>query len=329
MKLSVLKFYFKACGYWLTVFLLIFFVLSNTASLGSNIWLSEWSNDAYRNNTNNTEIHKSYRLGVYALLGFVQCVISFFSDLVFLFWALNAAKSLHNSMLYSILRSTMEFFESTPTGRIINRFSKDLDASDRTIPESFKSLLRCMFHVISTVLLISVSTPWFLTTLVPVVTIYLLVQVKIQFFYLEINNFWIWLKKLYLIKRYFVASMRQLKRLESVSKSPIFSHFSETLNGVSTVRAYRVQGRFVQKMQYLVNENLTYYFPNNISNRWLALRLELLGNLVTIFAALFAVLGRSTISAGIAALSITYSLNVSWPSDHKMIIFSNLNFKLF
>ena len=108
-----------------------------------------------------------------------------------------------------------------------------------------------------------------------------------------------------------MASMRQLKRLESVSKSPIFSHFSETLNGVSTVRAYRVQGRFVQKMQYLVNENLTYYFPNNISNRWLALRLELLGNLVTIFAALFAVLGRSTISAGIAALSITYSLNVS------------------
>lgn len=69
--------------------------------------------------------------------------------------------------------------------------------------------------------------------------------------------------------------MRQLKRMESASKSPIFSHFSETLTGVTTIRAYNAQNRFIKIMQNHVDENLLYYFPNNISNRWLALRLEL------------------------------------------------------
>lgn len=69
--------------------------------------------------------------------------------------------------------------------------------------------------------------------------------------------------------------MRQLKRMESASKSPIFSHFSETLTGVTTIRAYNAQNRFIKIMQNLVDQNLQYYFPNNISNRWLALRLEL------------------------------------------------------
>jgi len=76
------------------------------------------------------------------------------------------------------------------------------------------------------------------------------------------------------VQRYFVASMRQLKRLESASKSPIFSHFSESLTGVSTIRAFKAEQRFVKTMEQQIDENLVFYFPNIISNRWLALRLE-------------------------------------------------------
>lgn len=180
----------------------------------------------------------------------------------------------------------MEFFESTPSGRIINRFSKDIEATERAIPEAFKSLARCAYHVLFTIMVIIFSTPLFVIALAPIIVIYVLVQ------------------------RYFVASMRQLKRLESASKSPIFSHFSESLTGVSTIRAYRVQKRFIKGMQDHVDESLLFYFPNNISNRWLALRLELLGNFISVFAALFAVLARNNLSAGIAGLSISYSLNV-------------------
>lgn len=100
-----------------------------------------------------------------------------------------AAKQLHNSMLFSILRSTMEFFESTPSGRIINRFSKDIDAAERAIPESFKSVCRCLFHVLFTVIVISSSTPYFLITLLPIIVVYILVQVRKYFEHDKICNY--------------------------------------------------------------------------------------------------------------------------------------------
>lgn len=109
---------------------------------------------------------------------FSQGLLVVFSDLIFLYMTYGAAKALHNSMLFSILRSTMEFFESTPSGRIINRFSKDIDAAERAIPESFKSLSRCLFHVMFTVLVIASSTPLFLASLVPIIIVYIFVQVN-------------------------------------------------------------------------------------------------------------------------------------------------------
>ena len=199
---------------------------------------------------------------------------------------LKSASSMHNKMLNSIMRNKMEFFESTPTGRILNRFSKDVDTVERNIPDSFRRLITCIFQISMTLIIICVATPWFIVTLIPITAIYLF------------------------IRKYFVASMRQLKRMDSASKSPIFSHFSESLTGVSTIRAYKDEKRFITGMQDRIDDNLLYYFPNNISNRWLALRLELIGNLITVFAALFAVLSRNSISAGIAGLSISYSLNV-------------------
>lgn len=68
--------------------------------------------------------------------------------------------------------------------------------------------------------------------------------------------------------------MRQLKRMESSSKAPIISHFTETLDGVATIRAFKCERNFIKKLEARVDDNLIYYYPNNISNRWLALRLE-------------------------------------------------------
>ena len=116
--------------------------------------------------------------------------------------------------------------------------------------------------------------------------------------------------------------MRQLRRLNSVSKSPIFSHFGETLTGVSTIRAYSSEKRFIKEMEKKVDENLCYFYPDTVSNRWLAIRLEFIGTLVTFFACLFAVIGRNSLSGGAAGLSISFSLNVYF---RKII---NLNFLL-
>jgi len=113
------------------------------------------------------------------------------------------------------------------------------------------------------------------------------------------------------VQRYYVATSRQLARLDSATKSPIFSHFSETLTGVSTIRAYESQKRFVSRMHKNMDENNIYVLIANYADRWLGLRLELIGNIITALASLFAVFSRNSLSAGLVGLSISLSLSIS------------------
>lgn len=131
----------------------------------------------------------------------------------------------------------------------------------------------------------SITTPPFLIIIVPIALIY------------------------YFIQRFYVATSRQLKRLESVSRSPIYSHFGETVTGVQTIRAYGQQVRFIEESENKVDQNQICYYPSIISNRWLAVRLEMIGNCIILFAALFAVLGNNQMPS-LVGLSITYCLQV-------------------
>lgn len=99
------------------------------------------------------------------------------AEYVFLKMVMRSSRFLHSSMLFSILRSNMQFFESTPIGRIINRFSKDIEAVENMIPMSYRNLVRCMFQVLITVIMISFVTPYFLIPLVPISIIYYFIQV--------------------------------------------------------------------------------------------------------------------------------------------------------
>lgn len=115
----------------------------------------------------------------------------------------------------------------------------------------------------------------------------------------------------YFIQRFFVATSRQLKRIESVTRSPIYSHFGETIAGQTTIRAYGVQDRFRLTSERHVDHNQQCYYPALVSARWLGVRLEVIGALVLLFAALFAVLARETISSELVGLSITYALQIT------------------
>ena len=169
--------YFKSCSLPLTIIFLITFIFYNGFSVSASFWLSAWSDDLKANSTNYEE-KKYFRLSVFSGLLLSQCVVTFLTDFIFIFMRLRSSKILHDSMLYSILRSTMEFFESTPSGRIINRFSKDVDAVEKSIPDSLKTLIRCILDVLSTILIISYSTPLFLVALLPIAIVYILIQVN-------------------------------------------------------------------------------------------------------------------------------------------------------
>ena len=167
------------------------------------------------------------------------------------------------------------------------RFSADIDTVDQTIPFELTDFSYCFFEVLGVIAVISYSTPLFLTVFLPIFAVYFVVQ------------------------RYYIATSRQLKRLESIKKSPIFSHFTESVSGAATIRAFEQQSRFCAESEAHVANSVRCYYLSWSSNRWLGVRIETIGNFVVFFAAIFAVLGKGLISPGLAGLSITYSLNMT------------------
>ncbi|XP_018568578.1 multidrug resistance-associated protein 1 isoform X9 [Anoplophora glabripennis] len=284
---DVYKHYLKSIGLFLTFATILLNMVFQGFSIGSNVWLGVWANDSSLNvnGTVNTARRDLY-LGVYGALGIGQAVTSVFSELAPGLGCVAAAKGLHQLLTSGVFRSPMTFFDTTPLGRILSRFSKDIEVVDNSLPWYVSDGVYCFFEVIGTIAVISYTTPLFMLVIVPIGLLY------------------------YFIQRFYVATSRQLKRLESVSRSPIYSHFGETVTGVQAIRAYGQQERFISESEYKVDLNQVCYYPSVISNRWLAVRLEMIGNLIILFASLFAVLGKEQ-DPSLVGLSITYALQIT------------------
>ncbi|XP_032595382.1 multidrug resistance-associated protein 1 isoform X2 [Drosophila grimshawi] len=281
---AVYKHYIKSVGIFLSVATLVLNFVFQGFQIGSNLWLTKWSND--KEVENDTGLRNMY-LGVYGAFGVGQGVFAYIAVVIVYCGGLNAAKTLHNKLLHYIMRGSIcRFFDVTPLGRILNNFSADMDVIDEELPATVDSFMTFIFMVLATIVVISISTPIFLAVIVPIAFIY------------------------YFAQRFYVATSRQLMRLESVSRSPIYSHFGETVTGVSTIRAYTVQDRFIDESDGKVDKNQVCKYPSLIANRWLAVRLEMVGNLIILFASLFAVLGGQT-NPGLVGLSVSYALQVT------------------
>nr|XP_035971378.1 multidrug resistance-associated protein 1 isoform X2 [Halichoerus grypus] len=284
VKLSVYWDYMKAIGLFISFLSIFLFLCNHIAALASNYWLSLWTDDPI---VNGTQEHTKVRLSVYGALGISQGISVFGYSMAVSIGGILASRRLHLDLLQNVLRSPMSFFERTPSGNLVNRFSKELDTVDSMIPQVIKMFMGSLFNVIGACIIILLATPIAAIIIPPLGLIYFFVQ------------------------RFYVASSRQLKRLESVSRSPVYSHFSETLLGVSVIRAFEEQERFIRQSDLKVDENQKAYYPSIVANRWLAVRLECVGNCIVLFAALFAVISRHSLSAGLVGLSVSYSLQVT------------------
>nr|CAB3219626.1 multidrug resistance-associated protein 1-like [Phallusia mammillata] len=285
VKLSVFVSYMRSIGYFLSFLICLFFVLQYAAQIYSSIWLSDWSMDPL--NPDGTQNGTQLRLGVYGILGLCQAFMVLSSSLSLTYGAVAAATVMQFDMLCRIVRAPMSFFDTTPLGRLMNRFSKDVYLVDEVIPRTLSSFLMTFFKTAGTFAVIIYSTPLFAVVIVPLLLLY------------------------YFIQRFYVRTSRQLKRLESISRSPIYSHFGESLAGATTIRAYGLQQNFIWENEVKIDTNQMSYYPIVVSNRWLGLRLELVGNCVILFAAIFAVSGKGMIDAGIVGLSISYAMQVT------------------
>ncbi|KAG9466611.1 hypothetical protein GDO78_016360, partial [Eleutherodactylus coqui] len=294
VKFSVYLKYLRAIGWGYSIWILVAYILQNAAFVGQNIWLSEWTSDSvtYFNETYPAS-QRDMRLGVFGALGVGQGIFVFLGAFLVAAGTMRASRLLHTQMLRNILHVPMQFFDTTPTGRIVNRFAKDIFTVDETIPMSFRSWISCVLGVISTLLVICLATPIFAAIIVPLAIFY------------------------YFVQRFYVTTSRQLRRLDSVTRSPIYSHFGETVSGLSVIRAYGHQQRFLQHNEDTLDINQKSVYSSIVSNRWLAIRLEFVGNLTVFFAALFAVLARGTVDSGTVGLSISSALNAEWTAQKR------------
>ncbi|XP_015279767.1 PREDICTED: multidrug resistance-associated protein 1-like [Gekko japonicus] len=285
MKMSVILKYLQAFGWswmWLTV---AAYLGQNAVTIGQNLWLSTWTAEA--KHFIEWKQLRNYRFSIYGLLGFIQGLLVCFGAYVLTRGSLCASRVLHHQMLDSVLHLPLQYFETNPVGQIINRFTKDIFIVDVRFHYYLRTWMNCTLDVVGTILVIVYALPLFVLVIVPLGYLYFTIQ------------------------RYYIASSRQIRRLAGASHTPVISHFSETLLGASTVRAFGHQERFMNQNKDLINENLVCFYNNVISNRWLAVRLEFLGNLMAFFAALFAMFADGKVDPATVGLSISYALNIT------------------
>ncbi|XP_069173762.1 ATP-binding cassette sub-family C member 3 isoform X2 [Procambarus clarkii] len=285
--------YGRAMGAFCIVIPIIFMTLAQASNAGGSVWLSQWTSTSKANTTitsNTTEdiaqFDRDIFLAGYGAFGVGQAIFLFVGLLMVMLGGLRAANILHHHLLRNIIRLPMSFFDTNPSGRIINRFSKEINVLDYILPQTLRGLASILSTVVMTMIVIVAATPIVSVFVVPIMCVYCFIQ------------------------QVFVATSRQIKRIESNTRSPIFSHFSESIQGASVIRAYRKQDEFFNESLQLLENSLKPIYSNIATFRWLGVNLETIGNLITFSAAIMGVAGRDSISPGIVGLSVTYALNM-------------------
>ncbi|KAJ2157849.1 hypothetical protein GGF46_004212 [Coemansia sp. RSA 552] len=294
VKWEVYRTYFQASGMSNIAILAAVVVASAVIGVCANLWLKHWASSnsqvdgaSFFQLTQNHSI--TYYLLIYGALGLFGAVMD--AMISFMLWtrvSIIAAKHLHQDMLTSILRSPMSFFDTTPVGRILNRFTADLDHCDVALPYNMYRVVSTATEIVSSFVVISMSTPLIFAVMLPLVYFYK-----------------------YLQQRY-IASSRELKRIISTTRSPVVAHFQESIGGVATIRAYGLQSRFLAENENRIEQNVKASYTSVSLNQWLSLRLEMLGSLVLLGTTTMSIITLQLFGygdAGLVGLAVTYAIS--------------------
>ncbi|KAF9968528.1 hypothetical protein BGZ70_002765 [Mortierella alpina] len=286
---KIVQIYAKAVSYKNVAICLLSFVLAQSCHISTNFWLRYWITDMEEREREGQEGRPtSYYLTGYGVLVvlymFFDVIVNYFTEVV---CGIRASNVLYDRLLTRVLRLPMSFFDTTPMGRIVNRFSSDMNAIDAQLPEEWNDLFAFTSIIAGTLFVMAYSTPAFLIAIPPIAFTY------------------IW------IQDYFVKSSGSLKRLISVSRSPLYQQFSETLTGLSTIRVMKgLKDQFIRENEVrgdlIVNRLNAFQFDN----RWLQIRLEALGGMTIFTSASLAVLNAGRLDPSIVGLALSYALNM-------------------
>ncbi|XP_037656315.1 multidrug resistance-associated protein 4 isoform X2 [Choloepus didactylus] len=292
--LKAYKNYFSAGAHW---FIIILLLLLNIATLVAYVlqdwWLSYWANEQSALNVtvngkgNVTEkLDLNWYLGIYSGLTIATVLFGVARSLLVFYVLVNSSQNLHNKMFESILKAPVLFFDRNPIGRILNRFSKDIGHMDDLLPLTFLDFIQSFLQVVGVVAVAVAVIPWIAIPLIPL---------GIIFFYL---------------RRYFLETSRDVKRLESTTRSPVFSHLSSSLQGLWTIRAYKAEERFQELFDAHQDLHSEAWFLFLTTSRWFAVRLDAICAIFVISVTFGSLILANTLDAGQVGLALSYALTL-------------------
>ncbi|XP_022796167.1 multidrug resistance-associated protein 4-like isoform X2 [Stylophora pistillata] len=292
--------YFRAGGNDLVLLLLVVLcVCAQGVFTLSDWWLSQWSNSQGQDlfvfkfvqavmrypMDGEASKHNTHMI-IYGGLVTTTLVLSFLRVLLFFHATVTASVKLHNNMFDAVIRAPVFFFDTNPTGRILNRFSSDTAYMDTLIPETFLDFLQLGLLVVAVVSMNVITMPFILVGVVPLILVFCC------------------------LRNYYLKTTREIKRLEGTARSPVLSHLVTTLDGLTSIRSHSLQDVMIHEFNICQDRHTETWFLFIATSRWLAYRLDFLCMLF-VFMASFTPLfiaERGEIDAGLVGLCLTYAV---------------------
>ncbi|KAM4537961.1 ATP-binding cassette subfamily C member 4-like [Fundulus diaphanus] len=296
-----LKLYLKYLQAGASIFILLFVVLINLLAQVSYVmhdwWLAHWAKqqDSLTNRTNGnitvngpnvTELDLSFYLGIYGGLTATTILFGFMRNMILFTVLVKSAQSLHNSMFNAILRAPVRFFDINPIGRVLNRFSKDIGQVDSMLPWTFTDFIQVFLQIIGVIAVAASVIPWILLLVAPLLGLFIY------------------------LRRYFLKTSRDVKRLESTTRSPVFSHLSSSLQGLWTIRAFGAEERFQKDFDAHQNLHSGAFFLFLTTSRWFAVRLDGMCSIFVTITTFSCLLLRDQLDAGSVGLALSYAVTL-------------------
>lgn len=283
VKLDVYIQYIKACRYPIIIVWSFMSVIIAVTEIYGRVILKVWSEKNYKEGYN---VKPALYLTLYAATGVLGGIINFVNSyIIWTFSAIHCSKYFHDRMAHSVLRAPMSFFDTTPIGRILNRFSDDVSVLDNQMLWISIVLFNSIMETAIRVGIVVYNLP------IMIIIIPILMVIFLQF------------------RNWFIPASRELKRLRSALRSPVFSHLQESINGAETLRAYNENERFIHSNKRKVDNVIKVDFVSQNVNRWLSMRLQSIASLVVLAASLLTLLSlvsKKPFSPGMIGFLMTY-----------------------
>ncbi|CAN8105605.1 unnamed protein product [Discula destructiva] len=276
---TVYKSFVASCRTHTPIILAVpFLCLAQGTTICCGLWLAWWASDRFG-------MARNTYVAVYVAITVAQGLFLFLFNKCISTWCVRSTNTMLEKAVENIMRAPISFFDTTPMGRITNRFSKDVEVMDGPLPAAIRLFLNASTMIVSILVLIIAFFPWFIIALVPCVLIF------------------------FLSAAYYRASARELTRHEAVLRSVVIARFSEALAGVSTIRTYSMQPNFSKSLRRAIDDTSSASFLTCASTRWLALRMDLIGITIIVACGALALVDRVKQSPAISGLVLYNSLS--------------------